>query len=268
MPTMPIEFAKVEAHGNDFLLVAEHDVSGAPEALAKTICDRLAGVGADGLILHREDDEGFVMTLWNSDGSRAEISGNGLRGLAAYLVYSERTVSPIRIATGAGPRSLELIECTGSRFTFRADMGAPREVTQSVALPLGEAGDLEVATLSMGNPHCVWFTSDLEQLSRVGPMVEKHPHFPEGTNVELVRVTGPHELEMRIWERGAGITASSGTGSAASAVAAIACGLAETPVRVHCPGGTLEVEWTPGASVQLTGVARVVAEGRYYWSTR
>lgn len=284
MPAVP--FAKIEAHGNDFLLIS-HDVvdRSDPEKasrLARQICHRLRGVGADGLILFGAFEGEFEMTLFNSDGSPAEISGNGLRCLGAYLVYRGLASEPsLRVRTGAGTLSLALVDRSGYRFRFRANMGRPRLAANDVPF-LTEPGDapavsvpLEVASetvrvtaVSMGNPHVVLFTDayDPGELRRLGSRIESHPRFPKKTNVELVQVLSPHEIRMGIWERGAGETASSGTGSAASAVASILNRRAESPVEVQCEGGTITVEWERGGdgNVFVTGDAVVVAEGTYF----
>jgi len=265
MSGIPIPFAKTEAHGNDFLLVAESAVDRkVRESVARAICDRLRGVGADGLILYVGAEGDFSMRLYNSDGSPAEISGNGLRCLAAYLVYRGlATRDTVEISTGAGRLSLTLLERDGPRFRFRADMGAPRHVAKETLALDGES--LEATTLSLGNPHSVLFrrSFDVDELRSLGPRLEVHPRFPQKTNVELVEVLSPSDIRMGIWERGVGETASSGTGSSASAVAAIWNGLAKSPVQVHCPGGVMTVEWEEGGDVFLTGDASIVAEGDY-----
>jgi diaminopimelate epimerase len=253
-------------------------------------------VGADGLILFGPlGGEGeFEMALFNSDGSPAEISGNGLRCLGAYLVYrglAGNENQTLTVQTGAGKRSLELVEreSTGHRFRFRANMGRPRLAARDVPF-VAEPGDapavsvplevnseiFRVTAVSMGNPHAVLFTDlyDADELRRIGPSIESHPRFPKKTNVELVQVLSPHRIRMGIWERGAGETASSGTGSAASAVAAILERRAESPIEVRCDGGTITVEWQAdgdgdgngnlNGNVFVTGDAVVVAEGTYF----
>jgi diaminopimelate epimerase len=259
-----IPFAKTEAHGNDFLVVDESHATQNPAGLATAMCDRLRGIGADGLILYRRASERFVMTLFNSDGSPAEISGNGLRCLGAYLLHAGLAAGPeIGVETGAGLRKLSALGREGMSFRFRADMGPPREIALGVELDAGET-TVQATTLSMGNPHCVVFTG-CGALGELGPILERHAHFPNRTNVELVEIVDRRAIRMAIWERGAGETASSGTGSSASAVAAIVNSYVESPVEVHCRGGTLRVEWREGESVFLTGDAVVVAEGNY-WS--
>jgi diaminopimelate epimerase len=221
-------------------------------------------VGADGLILYRGAEGDFAMTLYNSDGSPAEISGNGLRCLAAYLVYRGlATRDPVEVSTGAGRLSLSLLERKGFCFRFRANMGAPRDLAKETLVAEGERH--QATTLSLGNPHCVLFRSgfDVAELRRVGPRLESHPRFPRKTNVELVEILSPSDIRMGIWERGVGETASSGTGSSASAVASIWNGLAKSPVRVHCPGGVMTVSWEEGGDVFLEGDASIVAEGSY-----
>ncbi len=262
----PIPFAKTEAHGNDFLLVAEDDAGGAAgENLARAMCDRLRGVGADGLILYRGAEGDFAMTLYNSDGSNAEISGNGLRCLAAYLVYRGlATRDVVEVATGAGRLSLALLDRSSRRLRFRANMGAARELAKESLAIDGES--FEGTTLSLGNPHFVLLRPgfDVTELRRIGPRLESHPRFPRKTNVELVEVLSPSDIRMGIWERGVGETASSGTGASASAVAAIWNGLVRSPVRVHCSGGVMTVAWEEGSDVFVEGDASVVAEGTYF----
>lgn len=264
----PLAFAKTEAHGNDFIVVSEKRVREAAPDLARAICDRLRGVGGDGLILFRADGERFAMTIINSDGTAAEISGNGLRCLGAYLSYAGLATGPeIEVSTGAGLLKLTALGQNGATFRFRADMGPPREIAVGVELDVG--GETLVATtLSMGNPHCVVFT-ERSRLRDIGPTLESHRLFPNKTNVELVEPIDGRAIHMAIWERGAGETASSGTGSAAAAVASIVNEHVESPVQVHCPGGMIEVAWTEGESVTVTGDASVVAEGHYLidWRT-
>lgn len=261
-----VDFVKADAHGNDFILVPDDavDPTIAPE-LARRICDRRSGVGADGLILFTST----TMKLLNSDGSAAEISGNGLRCLAALLYHRGVVDKEMTIETGAGALSLSLVSRDGARFRFRANMGPPR--VEALGERIEVDGHEVVATLvSMGNPHCVVFTEKLQrgELLSLGPRLETHPRFPDRTNVELVEVVSPNSIRMAIWERGAGETASSGTGSSASAVATLANGLADSPLEVVCPGGVMKVTWEPGGDVLLEGEAALVAEGRFFNGSR
>ena len=257
-----IRYAKAHAYGNDFLLVCESKDVVSPENLARSICDRNLGIGADGLILYRNDDSQFFMSLFNQDGSFAEVSGNGLRCLGAYLSYSKLTeLTRIDVVTDAGRMQLDLLERNDARFTVRTDLGAPKKIRTDLFLEV-EGRRFKTTTLSMGNPHCVVF-EDLEELSVVGPVMSNHPHFLHKTNVELVQVMNEYAIRVAIWERGVGPTASSGTGSAAAAVAALMTGEVKSPVQVHCPGGMLEVYWEEGQHVMVTGDAVVVSEGVY-----
>ena len=155
MTPVSIPFAKTEAHGNDFLIVSEEHATNAPSKLAIAMCDRLRGVGADGLILYRSENDRFVMTLFNSDGSSAEISGNGLRCLGAYLTHAGIAAgSELEVETGAGLLSLSALGREGTTFRFRADLGPPRDVETEVEIDIGET-TLSATTLSMGNPHCI-----------------------------------------------------------------------------------------------------------------
>ena len=226
------QFMKLQALGNDFLVIRVDDAGtlrGAGD-LARQMCDRNFGAGADGLIFvtgSRHSNADFASRIFNSDGSEAGISGNGTRCLAAYLYYTGMWTEPeIRIATAAGVKRGRLVAREGTRFDFEFDMGEPGLSSADVPMALEEplsrvvghhltiGGELfEVTCLSMGNPQCVMFVSDLEQvnLTEIGPLIEDHPVFPDRTNVEFARVISRDEIEIVIWERGAGHTLSSGT---------------------------------------------------------
>jgi len=278
-----MKFAKTQALGNDFLLVEEQEVVEPidREALARAMCHRLRGIGADGLIFFREAEKTprFSMKLFNSDGSPAEISGNGLRCLGAYLKWSGRSEQePLGIETDAGIRELTTRSRQGGRFVLASDLGSPGLASEDVPMEIEPPADpvigvpltvdgrtLRVTALSMGNPQCIVLVDrlDMDELRRYGPALEQHPAFPQKTNVELVEVVSPSELKIGIWERGAGETAASGTGSAASMVAARLNGKVGESVLVRSPGGTLEVDWPDGGEITVTGEAVVVAEGAY-----
>ena len=203
--------------------------------------------------------------LYNSDGSTAELSGNGTRCAAAVLVKEGMAGKEVRIRTGAGLRTLHLLERTGLRFSFEMDMGAPAISEKEIRwrLPL-ERGPVEVMTLNVGNPQCVVFVGDFpEDWRRLGAEIEGHPHFPNRTNVSFVKVLDRHTIEARFYERGAGETLSSGTGSMGAAVTAIARGMAQSPVRVITPAGPLDLRWEE--TVYLKGPAEIIATGDYYW---
>ena len=279
-----IRFTKVQGLGNDFLVISVDDVSAlrAARELARHMCDRNFGAGADGIVFvtrARHSDSDFASRIFNSDGSEAGISGNGTRCVAAYLYYSGMWSAPeIRIATAAGVKNGMLVARQGTRFDFEFDMGEPRLASEDVPIlldrPLSKVighhlnigGELfEVTCLSMGNPQCILFVSDLEQvnLSELGPLIEDHPVFPDRTNVEFAQVVSYDEMKIRIWERGAGHTLSSGTGSCASAVAAALNGLTARTVVVHTEGGPLRVAWREDNRIMLTGPAEVIYEGRW-----
>ena len=279
-----LEFMKLQGLGNDFLVMPVEDASTLRSAgdLARQMCDRNFGAGADGLIFvtgSRHSNADFASRIFNSDGSEAGISGNGTRCLAAYLYYTARWSEPaIRIATAAGVKQGRLVAREGARFDFEFDMGEPGLGSDAVPMALEQplsrvvgyhltiGGELfEVTCLSMGNPQCVMFVSDLEQvnLREIGPLIEDHPVFPDRTNVEFVRVISRDEIEIVIWERGAGHTLSSGTGSCASAVAASLNGLTGRAVVVRTEGGPLRVEWRQDDTIMLTGPAEVIYEGRW-----
>jgi diaminopimelate epimerase len=262
-----IKFAKAHAYGNDFLYVRKADVlnidAGAQPALAREMCDRHAGVGADGLIVYERTPAGAAMTLWNADGSRAEVSGNGVRALAALLLQGdEHPAAPVAIQTDAGVKQLTRLNHVGSRQTFRSSMGRPSEPRQT-QIAVGEES-LGVVVLNMGNPQCVLLgpIPDDARFRSLGHALEHHAAFPEGTNVEFAHVETPERVRILIWERGVGPTQSSGTGSCAALVAAAAFGGAARDAEVIAPGGPQRVEWLPD-SVYLTGWAELLCEGEW-----
>lgn len=261
---MPLPIVKTHAYGNDFLLAREEDAApfDAPE-LARLVCERHTGIGADGLILYRPSSLGATMRLFNADGSFAEVSGNGVRCLGALLMQDRAQPSKdptLVIETDGGPKRLWLLGADGARYQFRADMGAPESI-QQVDLDLG-ALKLRATTLRIGNPQCVVLERDLDErrVLSLGPLIEQHPHFPAGTNVEFARIARPDRVEILIWERGVGPTRASGTGACAAAVAAAAHGGASRSVEVVAPGGTQHVEWNDDG-LYLTGWAEVVLKG-------
>jgi diaminopimelate epimerase len=263
-----LPFSKAHAYGNDFLYVRAADLGARDYAeTAIRLCDRHAGIGADGLIVYELTDRGASMTLHNADGGKAELSGNGLRGLAALIVcdrlrHGRDARSVVEIETTAGLRSLSLTSIAGARYVFDADMGQPRGIRQAT---LSAAGESVIATiLTIGNPQLVVLgpLPDDERFARLGPALERHSEFPAGTNVEFAVVESPERVRIRIWERGVGPTESSGTGSCAAAVAAAAHGGAARRVEVIAPGGSQVVEWTDGG-VRLTGWAEVICDGTF-----
>jgi diaminopimelate epimerase len=259
-----MKFAKAHAYGNDFLYIHQTEVEGVRlDALVRDLCDRHAGIGADGLIVYDGTGSGASMRLFNADGSRAEVSGNGVRALAALLLRDDsRPDADIVIRTEAGAKRLLRTERSTFRQTFRAEMGTPVDLGQLTLSAGGEV--LQAVVLDMGNPQCVILgpLPDEMRFRRLGQALERHELFPDGTNVEFTQVETPTELRIVIWERGVGPTTSSGTGSCAALVAAAAYGGAERAADVVAPGGRQHVEWLD-EGVYLTGWAELICEGEW-----
>ena len=249
-----MRFTKMHGAGNDFVLFSPEAVAGWElRDLAKRVCDRHFGVGADGILVPTSSEVADLrMVYLNSDGSPSEMCGNGLRCLARYakdrgLIEGEA----LTVETGAGVKKVVLLGGGSSRV----DMGPP-EIGQEV-----ELHGFRFLRVSMGNPHAVALLGSEGEvgalvLREIGPPIENDPLFPEKANVEFVHVRGEHEVRMRVWERGAGETLASGSGSCAAAVAAVWRGLAQSPVRVQLDGGVVEIEWAGGGKpVYMTGPA-------------
>lgn len=296
-----IPFIKAHGFGNDFLVV---DFESSPKSgdeflcrLSAALCARHRGIGADGVVfVNRGADYpqlDFSIRLFNSDGSEAEMSGNGIRcAAAAYHWKNPKAAKEIVLGSLAGRRTLRLLERDGTRFTFSAEMGVPRftgeaipfiaaglpasapktEGLDVVAVPLNvEDRSFAITAMNVGNPQCVTWVDDFDSFDwkHYGRLLESHPRFPQKTNVAFVRRVDDHAVEIRIWERGAGHTESSGTGSIASALGAIVNGRAHSPVRVFTEGGELRVEWKGrGEAVFLTGDAVIVAEGDFFFADK
>lgn len=261
-----MRIAKAHAYGNDFLYVRGPEIAAAgidPVAFARRVCRRHTGLGADGLVLYTSTEDGARMRLINADGSHAEVSGNGVRALAALLAR-ERGLrfGTLVVHSDAGPKRLQLLETEGKqRFLFRADMGPATDVARRAIEVAGES--IEVVSLRVGNPQCVLLAPlDEARLHRLGPTLQAHPAFPEGVNFEIARVDTPESVSILIWERGVGPTRSSGTGSCAAAVAAIVAGGAARKLTVTAPGGEQLVEWVD-ETLFLTGWAEVLFEGEW-----
>lgn len=258
---MPITLVKAHAFGNDFLLVDEGELPAGVDrvAFARAVCERHRGIGGDGLIVYQGTRGAARMSLLNADGSYSEVSGNGVRCLAAWIAARE-TLKPggqVDVTTDAGLKRLELLDVLGGRYVFRAQMGQPEHVSRARIDVNGTMVD--AVTLRVGNPQCV-VLGDVtsERLHTIAAALAVHPHFPAGTNVELATVESPGRVRILIWERGVGPTEASGTGACAAAVAAIEYGGADRDVSVESPGGSQRVEWT-GDGLFLTGWAEVTA---------
>jgi diaminopimelate epimerase len=259
--------AKAHAYGNDFLFVPADQVEGlALDQLSRRLCDRYTGVGGDGVIYYATLPDGTArMRLLNADGSPSELSGNGLRCLGALVLHQRgaqaEPLTTVHVDTDAGWKTLSLAGRSGAKYTFRAAMGPPEDITQEVLEVAGER--LPVVIMRMANPQCVTLVHELPdraRFERLGPALATHPRFAAGTNVEFATVEAPGSVRILIWERGVGPTYASGTGACASAVAAAVAGGAGRDVDVHAPGGTQRVEWRDDG-VFLTGWAEVLFEG-------
>lgn len=263
---------KAHAYGNDFLFLHRDELRDQdPAALARTLCARHTGIGSDGLIVYTFTADGATMHLVNADGSPSELSGNGLRCLAA-LVMRERerrhggdgpVATEIRCDTGAGERRLVLTGRTGDRYLFTAAMGQPFGLQQETLQVAGES--LVVATLNIGNPQCVALLDalpDRARFARLGPGLATHGRFPAGTNVEFAVVTAPARVDILIWERGVGPTEASGTGACAAAITAMQYGGAAREVEVVSPGGSQRVAWRDDG-VHLTGWAEILFDATW-----
>lgn len=261
--------AKAHAYGNDFLFVPADQAGDRLDEISRRLCARHSGIGADGVIYYGVDEDGSArMRLVNADGSPSELSGNGLRCLAALVMHQrekagQAPVGDIRVRTDAGLKTLTLAGRRGRRYTFRAAMGMPEQITEETLEVAGES--LRVSILRVGNPQCVALVSELpdpSRFERLGPALSTHSRFSAGTNVEFAVVEAPDRVRILIWERGVGPTLASGTGACASAVAAIAHAGAGRDVDVIAPGGTQRVEWRDDG-VYLTGWAEVVLDGEW-----
>ncbi len=260
-PNTRIPFTKASACGNDFLLVDGAYALADLPAFSRRLCDRHRGVGADGVEWLFPDAQADVKArLINADGSEAEISGNGTRCVAAEICSREGKTEVV-VRTGAGLKTCRLAGRQGPTFEFEVDMGQPQV-----------GGQLSIETMwvravgtkvSMGNPHFVIFVDNFQDgWQRQAALIGTQPQFPKGTNVEYVAVLGTNQIEIRLFERGVGETQSSGTGSCASAVAAIASGRVASPVTVIAPGGSQTVRWEN--QVYLRGSATLICRGEFF----
>ena len=256
-----MEFKKMHGLGNCFVvtdavrapLPFEHELP----AIARRVCDRNTGIGADGLIVvRRADGADLRMSIFNEDGSEAEMCGNGVRCVARYAIDEGLTArSELRIDTRAGIIRTRLV----GDDRVEVDMGAPR-LSPSVAV----AGR-SFSIVSMGNPHAIAFVDDLAFDWRAeGAKVERAPSFPQRTNVEFVRILGRRGAEVKVWERGCGETLACGTGACAVAVAGVVEGVLDrAPVTIRLPGGPLDIHWTEAGNVLMTGPAVTICRGVY-----
>lgn len=274
-----MKFTKMHGTGNDYIYVNgfEEKLENPSEAAVK-LSDRRFGIGSDGLILILPSDVADCrMEMFNADGSIGKMCGNGIRCVAKY-VYDRGLVKKdvLRVETRSGVKTLQLRVEDGKVASVRVNMGQPeldpekipvlfskdRMVDEEVYTPSGNVW--RVTCVSMGNPHAVIFVDDVEgvNLPAIGPEMEKHAMFPERANIEFAQVTGPREVQMRVWERGSGETLACGTGACACAVASVLTGKTDRDVTVHLRGGDLHIFWDPDTDdVYMEGPAAFVFDG-------
>ncbi len=274
---MNIPFIKMHGIGNDYVYINAFAVKVEdPPALARRVSPRRTGIGSDGLILIGPSEVAHCrMEMYNADGSRGEMCGNGIRCVGKYVYeHGIAQVNPLKVETDTGIKtlSLELHNNRVSRVTV--NMGEP--ILTGPRIPVAAAGQVvdhplavngtsyRVTCVSMGNPHCVVFVDDVDplDLEKLGPRFEHHSFFPQRVNTEFIRVLDPKELVMRVWERGSGETAACGTGACAAAVAAVLNRKSDRRVTVHLRGGDLEIEWQEKDNcIYMTGAAEEVFAG-------
>ncbi|MFQ5429302.1 MAG: diaminopimelate epimerase [Phycisphaerae bacterium] len=285
-----LAFTKMHGLGNDYVYIScfDQSVEGLdPPALARAVSDRHTGIGSDGLILIRPPDtpEADVrMEMYNADGSRGAMCGNGIRCVAKYAIEhglvarADGDAAAVRIATDRGVLMLEATLHRGRVERVRVDMGPP--ILRPADIPVSVAGDrcvrhrlriggevFQMTCVSMGNPHAVIFVDSLGaiDLSRWGPALERDPLFPDRVNVHVATVQSRAEATMRTWERGSGSTRACGTGACAVLVAGVLEARLDRAAVIHLPGGDLEIEWSEdrGGPVFMTGSAVEVFSGRW-----
>ena len=279
-----MKFTKMHGCGNDYIYIngfAEQIAQDEKPALVQKISDRHFGIGGDGAIFINPSDEAdFEMEMYNADGSRAEMCGNGIRCVAKYVYDNGLTdKTEISIVSCGQVKYLELFLKDGQVDTVRVNMGAPefraamipvtaeKEDMSVINEPITVQGETyKMTCMSMGNPHAVVFVEDVEHLDieKIGPYFETHERFPKRTNTEFVKVIDKNHVQMRVWERGTGETLACGTGCCAAAAACILNGLTFETVTVKLLGGELEITWAREADrIYMTGPATTVFTGEY-----
>ena len=284
-----MNFAKLQATGNDFIFIDARNMERDWARLAREICHRQFGVGADGLILVATSNTASLkMRLFNSDGSEAEVSGNGLRCFAKYVIDRHMVAGPnLAVETMSGVRTIEATVSRGKVIHAKVNMGTPRFKAEDIPVlidkPKKSRGEVDIKQLldypltvdrrgltlsfvSMGNPHAVSFLSQPVAdfpLSAIGPQVENHPIFPERVNFEVARILARNKIGARAWERGVGETLSCGSGACAIAVIAKLKGYTDDKVDIMLPGGNLTIKWDGAGEVYLSGPVEEVFTGEW-----
>jgi diaminopimelate epimerase len=279
-----ISYCKFEGFGNDYIVIAAVELRDLDiAAFAKSICDRKTGVGSDGIAVWEKLDSSvadFSVRIINPDGSEASFSGNGTRCAVAYLYYkSIWRDDSLTLSTLSGIKTYTLLEeVSPGHYWFDAEIGQPKFASNDIPITLSEsretvtdfpletsAGKIDITAVNVGNPVCVIFLESFDEFDwrALGAEIETHPLFPERTNVVFVKVVDENNVEVRIWERGAGETPSSGTCCTAAAIAAACTGQTGRKVSVHAPGGTTVVTWREDGEMLLRGRADLVGCGDY-----
>lgn len=282
---MTISFTKMHGTGNDFILINDYQKKNIKSTsynnLAKELCQRHFNVGADGMILVLPPEKSmadFKMRIFNSDGSEAEMCGNGIRCFSHFLHLERLTEKEkLKIETLAGIIKPEILEGKENKKQVKVNMGKPLFQPSEIPIniedkkriynyPLSiDKREFKINCVSMGNPHTVIFGEDPTTLniSEVGKKIEQHELFPEKTNVEFIEIINSSEINMKVWERGSGITLACGTGACAAVAAGIKNGLLEKNVTVHLPGGDLQIQWaSEEENIYMTGPSQFVYEGK------
>ena len=282
-----MKFTKMQAAGNDFVVIAAGNESHDWSQMAVTMCDRHYGIGADSLLLVLPSASGdFFMRTFDADGSEAEACGNGIRCLAMYAYQkgiNGRRANRAVVETVCGIREVELVRNGGNVVNLRAGMGEPELAAEQIPVQLGPGSpvrkngilhcsmsvggvELGLNLVSMGNPHAVHFSETPVQefpMADIGPLVENLPIFPNRVNFEVVRILERGDFEARVWERGVGETLACGTGACATLVAARLLGYADDDAIIRLPGGELGVSWDGHGEVYLSGPAVTIYEGNW-----
>lgn len=276
-----MKFTKMQGIGNDYVYVncLKENIEN-PGEIAKKVSDRHFGIGSDGLILIKPSDVAdFEMDMYNADGSRGKMCGNGIRCVGKYVYdYGLTDKTNLRINTLSGIKELELLVENGKVIEIKVNMGEPVFETKQIPVlsekekliqePIEIAGkEYKITGISMGNPHAVTYIDDVKNLDieKIGPLFEHHPWFPQQVNTEFVKVLDEHTVEMRVWERGSGETMACGTGACAVAVASILNGYTKDEVTVKLLGGDLRIFWDKDTNlVYMTGPAKVVFDGEIF----
>ncbi len=247
-----MQFSKWHALGNSYLVVEQPDAGALTSTRVQRLCSLETGLGSDGVLeITGRDGTHAIVTIWNPDGSTAEMSGNGVRIVARWLA-AETEATEVTVETAGRRISARLLD----------GLAADTDVGEFTVGEPELVDGIELTAASIGNPHAVIRLEDptRDDLLRLGPLIENHARFPERTNVQLVRVDGRHDLTVLVWERGAGETSASGSSSVAAAAVAVEHGWCDSPVTVHLPGGDLQVRIANGLA-SLTGPAERVAWG-------